>query len=71
MECAASTCPKTTAESCRSSTANVNAMLAIVPPSMLTKRDPKYHAKLADRSGAKPSRQVIAARYLLRAFEIG
>jgi hypothetical protein len=58
--CAASTCPRADAESVTSRTAKANAMLAIMLPSVLTNRDPKYQAKLRSRSGASDARQVTA-----------
>ena len=44
-----------------SRTAKASAMLAIMLPSVLTKREAKYHAKLRLRRGARASDQVTVA----------
>lgn len=50
--CAASTCLSAAAESVMSRTAKVSAMVAIIVPRVLTKREAKYQRKLRSRSGA-------------------
>jgi hypothetical protein len=42
-----------------SSTAKASAMLAIIPPKVLTKREAKYQAKLRLRRGANDSDHFI------------
>ncbi len=59
---AASTCPRAAAESVMSSTANASATPAIIEPRVLLKREAKYHAKLAWRSGANDCRQLMPGR---------
>ena len=64
MVCAARTWPSAIGRAVMSSTAKVSAMLAIMVPSVLTKREAKYHAKLRSPRGASaPSRLIGAPRW--------